>query len=92
MDYKQFRRRLADRLHRQNADIDALTEGLSMVVSKACSDLDSVAVPAFGTFVATKHDEEISVDLSTGERMLMPPEITVDFVTGGMLAKKMRNE
>lgn len=92
MDYKQFRRRLAERLHRQNADIDALTEGLSLVVRKACAELDSVAIPAFGTFVAKKHDEEISVDLSTGERMLMPPEITVEFVTGGRLAKSMRNE
>lgn len=92
MDYKQFRRRLSERLHRSNADIDALAEGMSIVVRKACADLDSVAVPAFGTFKAEKHDEEISVDLSSGERMLLPPEIKVEFVCSAMLAKQFRNE
>lgn len=92
MDYKQFRRRLCDRLGLGSAEVDALSQSLSVVVRRACSELTSVAVPTFGTFVPVKHDEQVQTDLATGKRMLMPPEITVTFQTGAMLAKRLRNE
>ncbi len=77
---------------RSSADVDALVEGLAIILRDACADLDNVAVPTFGTFEATKHNEEISTDLSTGRRMLMPPEISISFRPGGMLQKRLRNE
>lgn len=92
MDYKQFRRKLCDTTGRPAADIDALVQGLSMTIRKACSELDSVAIPTFGTFVPVKHDETVSTDLSSGKRMLMPPEVIVEFHPGSMLLKRLRNE
>ena len=92
MDYKQFRKRLCELTGRQAADVDALTEGLAIILRESCGELDSVAIPTFGTFVPVKHKEEISTDLSTGKRMLMPPEITVEFHPGSMLQKRLRNE
>ena len=92
MDYKQFRKRLCELTGRQSADIDALVEGFAMILRDSCSELDSVAIPTFGTFVPKKHKEQIVDDLSTGKRMLMPPEITVEFTPGGMLQKRLRNE
>lgn len=92
MDYKTFRRRLAERLGRPVSDIDSLVDGLGIVVRQSCADLDSVAVPTFGTFVAEKHEESISTDLSTGRRMLLPPEIRIDFKPGAMLLKRLRHE
>lgn len=92
MDYKQFRKTLAEKLGRSTSDIDALVEGLSVTVRHACSDLDSVAVPTFGTFAPVKHKEEVVKDLSTGKRVLVPPEITIEFRPGGMLLKRLRNE
>lgn len=92
MDYKQFRKRLSELTGRENSDVDALVEGLSIILRESCSDIDSVAIPTFGTFVPVKHKEEVVTDLSTGNRMLMPPEIVVEFHPGGMLQKRLRNE
>ncbi len=73
MDYKQLRKILVDRTGRSQADIDALVEGLSVVLRQHGAELDAVAVPTFGTFSPVKHDEVVSEDLSTGKRMLLPP-------------------
>ncbi len=90
MDYKQFRKHLSETKGRSAADIDAMTEGLSVVIRQTCSELDSIAVPTFGTFVAVKHNEEVRQDLSTGKRMLLPPEINIEFHPGAMLLKKLK--
>ena len=90
MDYKQFRKRLCERLGRNSADIDALVEGLSIVLRQSCAELDSVAVPAFGTFAPRKHAEAIVDDLSTGKKMLVPPELSIEFRPGAMLLKRLR--
>ena len=92
MDYKQFRKRLTELTGRSSADVDALVEGLSIILRDTCSELDSVAIPTFGTFTAVKHNEEVVTDLATGKRMLLPPEIKIEFHPGGLLQKRMRNE
>lgn len=92
MDHKQFRKQIAERIHRSVADVEALTEGLAIVMRESCSDLDSVAIPTFGTFTPVKHPETVVNGLSTGKRMLMPPEITLEFTPGGMFLKHLRHE
>lgn len=92
MDYKSFKKRLSEVTARPEADVDALVDALAVVIREAATDLDSVAVPTFGTFVPVKHNEEVVTDLSTGKRMLVPPEITLEFQPGAMLRKKLRNE
>ena len=90
MDYKTFRRRLADKLGRKNSNVDALVEGLSIILRQSCSELDSIAIPTFGTFAPRKHAEAVVDDLATGKKMLVPPEISVEFRPGAMLTKRMR--
>lgn len=92
MEYKQFRKRLCELTGRKADDVDALVEGLAIILRDSCAELDSVAIPTFGTFVPEKHNEVVSTDLSTGKRMLMPPEISVIFRPGAMLQKRLRNE
>ena len=92
MDYKSFKKRLSEVTARPEADVDALVDALAVVIREAATDLASVAVPTFGTFVPVKHNEEVVTDLSTGKRMLVPPEITLEFQPGAMLRKKLRNE
>lgn len=70
-------------------DNKELTRHLAAIIRRAASDLDAVAIPSFGTFTAVKHDEEISTDLSTGRRMLLPPQITLEFTPAAMLRKKL---
>ena len=89
MDYKQLRKILAERTGRSAEDVDALVEGLSVVLQQCGSELHSVAVPTFGTFTTVKHDEEIRQDLSTGKRMLLPPEIVMEFTPGATLLRRL---
>lgn len=92
MDYKQLRKQLADISGRTADDVDSLVEGLGAILRDCASDLDTVAVPTFGSFVPVKHKEEVVDDLSTGKRMLLPPEIKLEFHPGGLLQKRLRNE
>lgn len=85
MDHNEFCRQLTERTGRSSADVDALIDGLSLAVRQACADLDTVAVPTFGSFVPEKHREEVVKDLSTGKQMLLPPEIAVSFVPSARL-------
>ena len=89
MEYKQFRKRLAESLGRDAKDIDALVEGLAMVIRENASELDTTAIPSFGSFVPEKHDEEIITDLSTGRRMLVPPEVVLRFAPSAVLRKRL---
>jgi len=92
MDYKQFRKHLCQLTGHSPADVDALTDGLSLIIRESCAELDNVAIPTFGTFVPVKHKEEVVNDLSTGRKLLVPPEITLEFHPGSMLQKRLRNE
>lgn len=68
---------------------DNMPKHLAEVIRQALTELDSVAVPSFGTFTPVKRDEEIITDLSTGRRMLLPPQITLEFTPAAMLRKHL---
>lgn len=51
---------------------------------------NTVAIPAFGQFAPVKHDEQLSTDLTTGRRLLLPPSITLEFTPGSILTKHLR--
>lgn len=92
MDYKQFRRRLAERLDRPVADVEALTKGLGVVMRQSMAEIDTVAVPTFGSFAACVQPDKVSRDLATGADVILPPEVTVEFTPGAMLLKRLRHE
>ncbi len=52
----------------------------------------NVALPRFGTFSVVKHDDQVSTDLVTGKKMLLPPAITLEFRESGFLRKKLTGE
>ena len=60
------------------------------MVREECAKANRVAIPGFGTFEGVKHEEEITSDLTTGKRMLLPPSVEVRFVAGSMLKKKLK--
>ena len=92
MDNKTFPSRLARALDIDPTDAAERLEAFAAVIAERTADLDTIAIPGFGNFTSTKHEESISTDLATGRRMLLPPQITVDFVPGSMLKKKVRHE
>lgn len=88
MDNKTFNSNLAKHLGRSSEDTAMLTDGLAKILIEAGSDLDSVAVPGFGTFTAVKEDEKIIIDEQSGRRTLIPPCISMRFQPSVVLRKK----
>ena len=89
MDNKGFVAVLSKRTAREPKDIAALIEGLSASFRDRCGNMDTIAIPGFGTFEPIKENERISTDLSTGKRLLLPPQITLSFQLSAILRKKL---
>lgn len=81
---------LARRTGRDRKSIEALCETMRTCLIEHCGSLHTVAIPGFGQFEGIKHDEEIVTDRTTGQRTLLPPEITVNFKAAGKLRKITR--
>lgn len=79
MDTRQFAARLSERTGNSPREAAAMIELLGAIIAANCSDLDTIAIPGFGTFTASKHDEYIVEDTETGRRMLYPPAIVTEF-------------
>lgn len=91
MDAKNFNNRLAGSLNMTPRQTSGLTEALADILREAARTMTSVAVPSFGSFVPVKHDEQVVTDRSTGSRILLPPQITVEFQPAAMLRKKLNS-
>ncbi|MCM1356491.1 MAG: HU family DNA-binding protein [Staphylococcus sp.] len=89
MDNKTFITRLSKRLDRDAASVATLVDGLTQIFREAGAELDSIAVPSFGTFKSTKTDEQIVTDETSGQRTLYPPVVTMEFQTSIVLRKKL---
>lgn len=71
---------------------DNILKAIGTILSETLSNGDQVAMPSFGTFAAVKADEHIDTDSESGERMLFPPSITVQFTPALRLVKKIKEE
>ena len=90
MDNKQLQETIATRMERSNADVAKLLDALVTTIKERCGELDSIAVPGFGTFEAKKKLERIVVNPGTGKRMLVPPKITLTFKPSALLKSKIK--
>lgn len=89
MDTKTFTSKLAQRMATDADTASALTAALAAVLRERASNLDSIAIPGFGNFVAIKQSEKIVDDEQTGKRVLLPPSIRIEFVASAMLKKQI---
>ncbi|MBE6305382.1 MAG: HU family DNA-binding protein [Bacteroidales bacterium] len=78
---------LAKRIGRDKKATETLLQALGQALRRHCGELDTVAIPSFGNFVAVKHREQIVVDHASGSRLLLPPEVELTFCPGGKLRK-----
>lgn len=92
MDSKTFAARLAKKSGCDIKTVSAVLAAFADVLRQRGADLDTVAVPALGNFVAMKHNETVTTDPVSGKRSLVPPRIVVEFVAGSMLKKRLSNE
>ena len=90
MDNKKLVETVATNLGRSDKDVEKLIEALAGVLRTRCSDMDSVAMPGFGTFEPKKRNERIMLHPSTGKRMLVPPKVVVGFKMSKVLKAKLK--
>lgn len=69
---------------------DNILQAIGNLMSEALSNGDQVAIPSFGTFAAAKADEHVGTDPESGEQMLFPPSITVQFTPALKLVKQIK--
>ncbi len=89
MDSKTFTQRLSKNLGEDPRRVASMLEAFANVLRSSAQSLRDVAIPSFGTFRTTKIDEDIVVDRVSGRRMLLPPQIVVEFQPAAMLRKKI---
>jgi DNA-binding protein HU-beta/integration host factor subunit alpha len=92
MDNKSLVAKLAVKLGKSKADVTKLLEGFTQVITSCASELDSVAIPGFGTFEAVKHDEYVETNSSSGKRTLFPPHVEMNFTPSTVLKKKINTK
>jgi len=66
----------------------ALADAFASAIRDRCAQLDTVAIPGFGSFIPEKKDEYVTTE-SDGRRILMPPHISMSFKPGSMLRKHL---
>ncbi|MCM1450872.1 MAG: HU family DNA-binding protein [Clostridium sp.] len=92
MDSKTFISQVAKLMNADPKEAGRLTAAFAQVLRERASGLDSIAMPGFGNFVATKKPERVKTDKATGRKMLLPPQLLVEFVPSSALKKLIANE
>ena len=90
MENKKLIETVAANLGRSNEDVAKLVEALAGVLRTRCGDMDSVAVPGFGTFEPKKRNERVMIHPSSGKRMLVPPKVVLGFRISIVLKAKLK--
>ncbi len=79
MNNKEFIAELSQRTGYTQSDTQNLIRTLTNAMSNAFEDGDAVNIPDFGTFEVKKRLERIVVNPGTGQRMLVPPKLVLNF-------------
>jgi len=90
MDNKKLIETVAANLGRSATDVGKLVDALAGVLRTRCGEMDSVAVPGFGTFEPKKRNERVMIHPSTGKRMLVPPKVVLNFKVSNVLKAKLK--
>ena len=65
-------------------------ENLIGVMEKLWQDGDSVSLSGFGVLEVKKKNERVSVNPSTGVRMLVPPKLVLTYKPSSLLKEKLK--
>lgn len=87
MDNRTFVSRVAKAAGCDIKTAAANAAALAEAIAEATAEMDSTAIPGFGTFEAVKTPDHIITDPDTNTTKLVPPTITVNFKPGSRLKK-----
>ena len=79
MNNKDYISELANRTGRSPEDVQRVVNTVIEAMGDHFQEDDSILVPNFGTFEVKKKLERIMVNPSTGQRMLIPPKLVLNF-------------
>jgi len=91
MNNKEYISRLAGETGFSHEDTQKLVQDVFGVMGKRFEDGDSILVSGFGTFEVKKRLERIMVNPSTGQRMLVPPKLVLNFKPTAQVKEKIKN-
>lgn len=92
MDSAAFNASLASAASISPQQADSLLETLSQILASLAEEGETLVIPRLGTFTPVKEDERVDIDLTTGRRVLLPPNIHLEFTSGGALRKAAREK
>lgn len=91
MNNKDFISELAQRMGYSNADTQKLVFQAIDVMSDSLIEGNAVSITGFGLFEVKKKLERVIVNPTTGQRMLVPPKLTLSFKPSPSWKDKVKN-
>lgn len=92
MNNKEFISELSVRTGYDQKDTQKLVNNVITSMSDAFVQDNSVVVPNFGVFETKKKMERVMVNPSTGQRMLVPPKLVLNFKPNQTWKDKLKGE
>lgn len=90
MNHKEFLSALSDKCGLTIEEADRQVENLLSVMKKTWSEGDSISISGFGILEVRKKKERVSVNPGNGQRMLIPPKLTLNYKPSAMLKDKIK--
>jgi nucleoid DNA-binding protein len=91
MNNKDFISELAQKTGYTNADAQKLVFQLIDVMSDSLTEGNVISIAGFGLFEVKKKLERVIVNPTTGQRMLVPPKLTLSFKPSPSWKEKVKN-
>lgn len=91
MTNKDFITELAQQTGFSLDDTQRMVNSVVEAMGDCFQEDDGVLVPTFGTFEVKKKMERIMVNPSTGQRMLVPPKLVLNFKPNVGWKERVRN-
>lgn len=90
MNNKEFIAELASRTGFSVKDTQTLVNNIVNAMGDAFQEDNTVLVPNFGVFETKKKMERIMVNPASGQRMLVPPKLVLNFKPNQTLKEKLK--
>ena len=91
MTNKDFITELAEQTGYSPEDAQKMVNTIVETMGDHFQEDNSVIVPAFGTFEVKKKMERVMVNPSTGQRMLVPPKLVLNFKPNMSWKERIKN-
>ena len=90
MNNKQLLSELSEKCQIGTDQAASQVEALIGVMEKIWQDGDSVSLSGFGVLEVKKKNERVSVNPTTGKRMLVPPKLALTYKPSSLLKDRLK--